>query len=143
MRTINRGVVALALCAVAALSSGCATPIGEGFTSAVASLNDAKVSPAVILAASNSFDAVQVTAENYLRLPSCKRATTVICREPAATKPLGNAILAGRKARDAAQDFLRSHPDELGPKGLYDALMASVATARAIFNQYNVQAVTR
>jgi len=143
MRFMNRLVAVSMLCAVGVVGGGCATPLGEGFTSAVASLNSAKVSPAVILAASNSFDAVQVTAENYLRLPSCRRATTAICRQPAATKPIGNAILAGRKARDAAQDFLRDHPGELGPKGLYDALTASVGTVRDIFNQYNVEAVTR
>lgn len=96
------------------------------------------VSPEAVIIASNTFDALEVTATNYLKLKSCRKVTSLVCRNPTATALIIPAVRSGRVARNNLQQFLVDHPNQLGPSGAFDALNASIATVKGILTQYKV-----
>ncbi len=121
----------------ALLVSGCAGTRFGTFISTVESAATGTVSPQAIYIARNAFDAVEVSATNYLTLKKCPVAAP-FCRDPAATAKLIPAIRSGRVARNNATQFLKDHPNQLGSQGLYDALTSSTDTIKQILAQYNV-----
>lgn len=132
------------LVVVALVSSGCSTPFGERLNAAVSlvtSASAATVDPKVVIVAAQTFDAMEVTAKNYLKLRRCNGSNGPVCRSPAATRPLIAAVHSGRTARKNALAFLKAHPGQLGPSGLYDALNASIGTMQEIFRNYNIGGV--
>jgi hypothetical protein len=96
------------------------------------------VSPTSVIIASNSFDALEVTATNYLKLPSCRKVVTVVCRNATATALIVPAVRSGRVARNNLQQFLAEHPNQLGPQGAFDALNASIGTIKSVLDQYRI-----
>jgi predicted small secreted protein len=134
------------IAAALALSlAGCATvtQFGQKVEGVVSAVTGATVSPEAIIILANSFDAMQVTAKNYIN-PAlnkrCNGSNGPICRDPVATLALNKAIREGRVARNNAKQFLRDHPGQLGTEGLYDALQLSVGTLQSIFTKYNIGA---
>lgn len=113
--------------------AGCATVenIREAATGA-------KVPPTLVIVAGSTYDAVEVTAANYLTLHRCDQHAPP-CRNPAARIPLKRAMRAGRAARDNLEQFLVDHPNQLADKGLYDAVVAATKTLQQIFDQYGVR----
>jgi hypothetical protein len=103
-------------------------------------LTSASVSPQVVFVAGNTFDALEATATNYLRLKKCSATSGPICRDPGATAKLIPAVRAGRVARNNLEQFLVDHPGQLGPTGLYDTLQASISTLQSVIAQYNIGA---
>lgn len=122
-------IIALAL-------SGCAT--FERLKQTAEAIGEFTISPQSIVIASNAFDALEVTATNYLKLKSCRKATTIICRDATATALIIPAIRSGRVARNNLQQFLVDHPNQLGPTGAFDVLNTSISTIQNIFAQYKV-----
>lgn len=120
-------VIALALAL-----SGCA---------GLQAVQNTEVPEAYIYVAANTFNALEITATNYLRLPKCKAGTTPICRSPAATAQIIPAVRSGRAARDELENFTKANPGKLGPSGTYNALVATNNILQSIFTQYNVGAV--
>lgn len=96
------------------------------------------VSPEAIVIASNAFDALEITATNYLKLKSCRKITSIVCRDPIATSLIIPSIRSGRVARNNLQQFLVDHPNQLGPSGAFDALNVSIATIKGILTQYRI-----
>jgi len=110
------------------------------FIATIESAATGTVSPEAIYVAANTFDAVEVTATNYLTLKKCPTGAP-FCRDPVATKALIPAIRSGRVARNNALQFLKDHPGQLGTQGLYDALTSATDTIKSIMNQYKVAGV--
>jgi hypothetical protein len=141
MRKLLAGAIALALFVSL---GGCAPgSFGSKVEGVISAVTGAAVSPAAIIIAANSFDALEVTAKNYINPQlnkRCNGSNGPICRDPAATIALNKAIRSGRVARNNAKQFLRDHPGQLGSQGLYDALQTSVSTLEAIFKQYSIGA---
>lgn len=102
----------------------------------IASASSTKINVDAVVLASQAFNASEVVAAGYLRLPICAPATRPVCREPSATPMIEGAILAGRKARDELQNFVRTHPDELGPQGVYDALITATTALESVTKTY-------
>jgi len=98
----------------------------------------ANVSPAVVQVAVNSFDALEATATNYLKLPRCNGKNGPICRDPGATAAIIPAVRAGRVARNNLETFIQQNPGQLGPSGLYNALQAASSTLQGIYTQYHI-----
>lgn len=98
----------------------------------------ATVSPEAVYIAANSFDALEITATKYLLLPRCGPTVTPVCRSPAATAHIVPAVRTGRDARNKARSFLRDHPGELGPSGIYDGLQTAIGVIQFIFTEYNI-----
>lgn len=125
----------LMVVALLALSLGACAQIQNAYDT----LSGAKVSPQAVIVAANAFNALKATATNYLRLPRCKTTgAPVICRSPQATKIIIPAVRAGTVARNNLEQFMREHPGELGPSGVYDALVASSNTLKGVFAQYRI-----
>lgn len=126
----------LIITALALSLGGCAgTRLGD-FIATIQSAATGSVSPEAIYVARNAFDAVEVSATNYLTLKRCP-VNAPFCRDKEATKQLVPAIRSGRDARNAATQFLKEHPNELGSQGLYDALTTSTDTIKKILARYN------
>lgn len=115
--------------------AGCA-----GLTKTYDIITGATVSPAAVIVAANSFDALEATATNYLTLVRCNGSNGPICRDPKATKAIIPAIRSGRVARNNLEQFLKDHPGQLGPSGLYNALVTSINTLQGVYAIYNVGA---
>lgn len=114
--------------------AGCAS-----LTNTWNAVTGATVSPAAVIVAANAFDALEVTATNYLKLKKCDGSNPV-CRSPAATKVIVPAVRSGRVARNNLEQFLKDNPGQLGPSGLYNALTASINTLQGVIAAYNVGA---
>lgn len=130
-----KNILAIALLAVSL--GGCAGTRFGTFISTVESAATGTVSPEAIYIARNAFDAVEVSATNYLLLTKCP-VKAPFCRDKGATAKLIPAIRSGRVARNNASQFLKDHPNQLGTQGLYDALISSTDTIKQILAQYNL-----
>ncbi len=119
--------------AFAGALSGCAQ-IQKGYDA----ITGATVSPTAVIVAANSFNALEATATNYLRLKRCTGSNGPVCRDPRATAVIIPAVRSGRVARNNLEQFLKDHPGELGPAGLYAALQQSIDTLRTAFTQFGV-----
>lgn len=123
----------LMLCVVLALGVSACAQIKTVYDT----VTGAKVSPAAVIVAANTFNALEITATQYLLLPRCD-GIKVVCRVPSATQPIKNAVRSGRAVRNSLELFLRNHPGELGDRGAYDALVAASGTLQEVFAQYKV-----
>ncbi|MDE2105527.1 MAG: hypothetical protein KGL39_50335 [Patescibacteria group bacterium] len=124
----------LLVAAIVALSLGACAQIQTAYDA----VSGAKVSPTAVIVAGNSFDALEATATNYLRLKKCNGSNGPVCRDPKATAIIIPAVRSGRVARTNLEQFMKDHPGELGPQGLYDSLKVSIDTLRQAFSQYNI-----
>lgn len=132
--SLSLGVMSLSL-------GGCAsTQFGQKIEGVVSAITGATVDPQAVIIASNVFDGLQRTATNYLKLPRCTGSNGPVCRDSNATAKIVPAVRSGRVARNNLQQFLKDHPGELGPTGLYDALQAAITTLQGAFTEYNVGA---
>ena len=129
-------VLIIASLALAPAVQGCAR-----MQAAYEAATQATVSPQAVVIAVNSFNVLEATATNYLRLRRCSPTTTQVCRNPEATRAIIPAVRAGRVARDNLIRFVREHPGQLGAGGLIDALETVSGTITAIYDRYGVQRV--
>lgn len=120
--------------ALAVSLGGCATL--QRIDAAWQAVKSATVSPQAVVVAANTFNALEATATNYLRLAKCNGSNGPICRDPAITAKVIPAVRAGRAARDSLLAFQRAHPGQLGDQGVYEALQASISTLTQIINTY-------
>lgn len=117
--------------ALAVSVAGCAQ-----FKSAFDTVTGIEVSPKAVYVAVNTFNALEVTAANYLHV--CRTAPTTPGCSQSAIAQLIPAVRSGRVARNALLDFMKTHPDALGAKGLYDALMSTTAVVQQIKDTYKI-----
>ncbi len=128
----------LAVALLAVPQGGCsqATQAWQKFEDITAAATGAKVPVDKIVLARNAFNAVEVTATALLRVRTCDGTNGPICRPPAATEPIGEWITKGRAARNSLTQFMKDHPGELGPGGLYDALKAATSNLQSLLAKY-------
>lgn len=125
-----------ALVALAAVLSGCAS-----LTKTWDIVTGATVSPAAVVVAGNAFDALEATATNYLVFCRSNRASATCIGYVKARKQIIPAVRSGRVARNNLEAFLSANPGQLGPSGLYNALVSSINTLQGVAAQYNIGAV--
>jgi hypothetical protein len=129
-----KNILRAALLAVGLFAVAGCTAV-DRVTTAYDVLTTAKVSRSAVVIARSTFDALEVTATNYLRLKRCD-GSSAICRDPSISRTVIAAVRSGRVARDGLTVYFRSHPGELGPSGLYDALVAANNTLQASLATY-------
>ncbi|TGP28188.1 hypothetical protein EN875_032025 [Mesorhizobium sp. M2D.F.Ca.ET.232.01.1.1] len=98
-------------------------------------VTEAKVPAKTIIVAANAFDGLKITAKNYIAYCTPVPAP-VGCDDAAIQTKLIPAIKSGTVARNSLEDFLATHPGELGDKGLYDALTSANSTISAVVAAY-------
>lgn len=119
------------------LLTGCATL--ERIKNVAEAVGELRITPEAVIIASNSFDAIEITATNYLNLKRCTKANvTPVCRNVTATALIIPAIRSGRVARNDLQQFLKDHPNELAPATAYEKLTSVINTLKDIYSQYKV-----
>jgi len=131
----------LVIAAIALMLSGCAgTRVGNFFEvagNAISAAQSANVTPQQIYIAANAFDAVKVSATNYLELKRCP-TNAPFCRDPSVTKKLIPLIRAGTIARNNAVTWARANPNGFADVSLYEKLTSITSTIEAIMRQYNI-----
>lgn len=118
--------------------AGCAT-IKQDY----AIITGATVSPAAVIVAGNSFDAIEATATNYLTFCKANRSLPVCANYVAARKTILPAVRSGRVARNNLENFLTANPGALGPSGLYNALVTAINTLQGVASTYNIAGVSK
>lgn len=121
-RLLAIGFLAFALSGCAQLST---------ITNAVSTASQATVPAKEIYIALNSFDAVKITATNYIR--ACVNYNPLCVSRPAVAN-IKVAIAKGTPARNSLKQFLRDHPGQLGDSGVFDILTSATATLTKIVN---------
>ena len=116
-------ILILATIVAAASLGGCAN-----LKNAWSVLSSASVTPQQTIVAANSFDALEITATQYLNY--CK--SVGYKPQPCALgnrKPVVKAVRAGRTARNALEPYVTS--GLAGPAALFDTLVAAINTLQA------------
>lgn len=121
---------------VAFTLSGCAS-----ISKVYDTVTGATVSPAAVVVAGNSFDALEATATNYLVFCKANKALAACSNYIKVRKAILPAVRSGRVARNNLENFLTANPGQLGPSGLYNALIASINTVQAVINTYQIGSV--
>lgn len=99
----------------------------------------AKLGPTEVLVAANTFNALEATATNYIRLKRCTPDNRPICRDPEVAAIIIPAVYSGRTARNGLIDFYKKYPNvPIGPQGLLDALILANNTLQQAFTQYKI-----
>jgi len=130
----------LLLIATLALSLGGCAGLQSFYNVTTSAVNGA--SPTAIYVARNSFDAVEVTATNYIVY--CKvHPSTPGCSKTAIAK-LIPAVRSGRIARTNLVQWQKQNPPGTwGPIGMYNTLTTATATLQQISAQYNISGVAK
>ena len=126
--------------AIALSLAGCqGTRFGDFIATAGNAITAAEnaVTPQQIYIAANAFDAVKVSATNYLGLRRCP-TNAPFCRDPSVTKKLIPLIRAGTIARNNAVAWARANPNGFADKTLYEKLTAITSTIEEMMRQYNI-----
>lgn len=95
------------------------------------------VTPQQIYIAANAFDAIKVSATNYLELKRCPQ-NAPFCRDPAVTKKLIPLIRAGTVARNNVVAWARANPNGFADVSLYNKLTAITSTIEEMMRKYNI-----
>lgn len=131
----------LVIVAITLTLAGCAgTRVGNFFEvagNAITAAQSANITPQQIYIAANAFDAVKVSATNYLELKRCP-TNAPFCRDPAVTKKLIPLIRAGTIARNNAVTWARANPNGFAEQSLYEKLTAITSTIEEMMRQYNI-----
>jgi hypothetical protein len=127
----------LVLLLLAPLLAGCGT-FGQNLQNIFNTVTGASVSPAAVLVAGNSFDAVEKTATNYIVFCTSNRANLACANFVTIRGQLVPAVRAGRAARNNLEAFMKANPGALGPTGLYNALTSAVQTLQDVMTQYHI-----
>jgi hypothetical protein len=100
--------------------AGCAT-IGK-VENAIGTITGANVSPTTVYVAANSYDALQNTAINYLKLPVCG---TQPCRVQTTSQKVLNDLRTGDKVRTNLENLVNAgNGNQLVPTSLYQSFLA-------------------
>jgi hypothetical protein len=117
----------LAIALLTLTLGGCATQFGTRIGTAWEVLTQTSVSPTQIVVAGNAFDAVEVTATNYLvycktnlnPLPQCDLVTR---------RRVIASVRAGRGARDQLEPYVVA--GKAGPIVIYNALIEAIKAVK-------------
>lgn len=109
--------------------SGCAT---------ISALTGASLTTTQVYVTANAFDAGEVTATNYLKLPVCVAGGPTVCRNPAATAGLVSAVRAGYQARQSLVASCEASTTAPACVSAYTTVSTAVNGLQSLFSQYSI-----
>lgn len=139
--SMNRGTTLKVTALLLGLALGGCAPQLQQLKNDFNALTGAVISPTVTIVTAESFDAAEATATLYVGLPRCNGKNGPLCSQYIIVKPMRDAVRSGRVARNNLKQFLRDHPGQLGPSGLYDALTAAAGTLESIITTNNIRSI--
>lgn len=91
------------------------------------------VSQQQVSVAVQSFNAVEASVTNYLKLPNCAAGQSIAsgCKDPSSIQAIGNDLHAGRAARDKLWNASLANPSGVGLETLAATVVAAVAKLNA------------
>jgi predicted small secreted protein len=124
----------LVLAALAAPLAGCSTIQGieNDIMTTFTLATGQTISPQAVIIAANGFDAIEITATNYLNLPTCNGSAVTVCKTPATVVTLVTAIRAGRAARNQLEGYMTANPGVPAPISPYNVLITAINTLQGI-----------
>lgn len=127
-------IAAVSLGGCAALQRDFAT-----FQTAIGAVEGSVVSQKTVFVAANAFDALKVTATNYLRLPKCGPGTGPVCRDPRAVAAITPAVRSGTIVRNRLVAAARAAGDQpIAVSADWNTFKSIAATLREVLAQYGV-----
>lgn len=100
-------------------------------------ISGSSVSPTQVIVVANSFDAIEATATNYLKLPACPgTASQPVCRNQAAVNIIVPAIRSGRTARSQLEAYVTANPGQAAPVSGYNTLTTAISAIQNALAQY-------
>ena len=111
--------------------------LGLSGCSYISTLEGTTISPTQVIVAGNSFDAIEATATNYLRLPLCPGAK--LCRTASATAAIIPAVRSARTARNQMEAYVNANPGQPAPVSLYNTAITAINALESTLAQYNVK----
>ena len=124
MRKILLGLVLLAPLA------GCAE---------LSAIQNSTLSMNTVYVAANAFDAVEITAANYLGLPACTPGGNVVCRNASAVKAIVPAVRTGIAARKELVADCQASTTASACVSAYTTVTTAITSLQNLFTQYNIQ----
>ena len=94
------------------------------------------LAPQQLRVAANSFDALESTATNYLKLPLC--GTVPVCRSQTVSVSLVKAVRSARSARTQLEAYVNANPTTPIPATLYQTVSVAVTTLQSILVSNNI-----
>ena len=102
----------------------CVAVLGLTGCAAIDTITGNNVSPTTVYVAANSFDALEGTAANYLKLPICG---SLPCRTQALSQKLVTDMRAGRLIRNQLEALINAgNGNAIVPTSIYNSLVAVV-----------------
>lgn len=117
----------LAIALLTLTLGGCATQFGTKIETTFGLLTQTAVSPTQIVVAGNAFDAVEVTATNYLIYCKTNANPQPQCSLTVRRRVIAS-VRAGRGARDELEPYVVS--GSAGPIVLYNALLKAIKAVK-------------
>ena len=102
-------------------------------------LTNAQLTTNEVYIAANAFDAAELTATQYLKLPPCAGSPTPVCRNPAAVTALANIGRPAYKARATLVASCEVTTNTVACVSAYQTVTQAVTTFQSIFTQYSIQ----
>lgn len=119
--------VILGAAALALMLGGCAAQLQDA-GNLVGALTGSDASPNAVYIAANSFDAIEIQATAYDKLPLCSTASSFACRTTSGTAAVDVAIRQGVALRNKLEAYVEANPGALVPVSNYNALTAVITT---------------
>jgi isopentenyl diphosphate isomerase/L-lactate dehydrogenase-like FMN-dependent dehydrogenase len=112
----------------ALLLSGCST---------LQELTNASLTTNQVYVAANAFDAAEITATNYLRLPACG-GTALVCRNKTAVPVIIATVRGGKQARQTLVASCAASTSSPECVSAYQTVTTAVSGLQTTFSQYSV-----
>lgn len=117
--------------ALALALSGCAQ--FNTALDAAKTLTTGTVSSKSVVAAAETFDALETLATLYIQLPQCAApAAPKVCQTPAIAAKVYAAVHAGRDARNQLVDFVKANPGRPADVSLFNVLAAAISALQPL-----------
>lgn len=104
----------------------------------IQTLEGASLNTTQVYAAANAFDAVELTATNYLKLPVCVSGGPILCRNQQAAAAIVAAGRGGYQARRTLISACIAGTTSTACVSAYTTLTTAVTGLQNVFTQYGI-----
>lgn len=104
----------------------------------ITALESASLTTTQVYVAANAFDAAELTATNYLKLPACATGGASVCRNQAAVPALVATVRSGYQARQTLVAACTASTTAPNCVSAYTTVSTAVTGLQNLFTQYAI-----